>query len=455
MAISARASDTAVPSPTLLSVYESQSFSTGRPLIAGVTKNDTRVAVFIDDTLNGLAQVTNDPSGTAHFSYYPFLSLKPGIHTVVIQAEKIATSERSMSSSVITFRIWDISAPTLIAPEGGVMRFDHPARAIVAGLAKNDLTVNLHVDGMLADHLKVRNHSSGTANFAFNPKVAPGTHTVFATSTDATGRISSKTSNMVTLVVEYPLPMPTVMSVTSAGDTIVVSGVAKNGSVVEVLIDGVKDGEVAVKDHTSGTAWFAYASKALVAGDHAVVIVAHDASGKKSLSSRSRTVSVGVQTQASQETEQEPEDAVPPTESEQQPEDEKQIDTGADRPQSQSEQSGEVKGEVEKSPVDIDADTEVKTSAEPQEVSVKPMNWPLISGVVILAFLVIVFVVWYLRQKKELINKSIDRIFGETESSPSSDSKEQKREEVREEIVIKEKKAISKEPPLPPPPPSP
>ena len=88
MAISARASDTAVPSPTLLSVYESQSFSTGRPLIAGVTKNDTRVAVFIDDTLNGLAQVTNDPSGTAHFSYYPFLSLKPGIHTVVIQAEE-------------------------------------------------------------------------------------------------------------------------------------------------------------------------------------------------------------------------------------------------------------------------------------------------------------------------------------------------------------------------------
>ncbi|HLD20393.1 MAG TPA: hypothetical protein VJB93_04075 [Patescibacteria group bacterium] len=439
-----------VPVPTVLSIQEGQSFSTGLPVIAGVTKNNTRVAVFIDGTLNGLARVVSDPSGTASFSYVPFLPLKPGLHTVAVQAEVVSTAERSTRSSVITLRIWDISAPTLIAPEDGVLRFDHPARAVITGLAKNGLTVNLHNDDVFTDHVKVKNHSSGTASFAIWPKVSPGTHTVFAASTDATGRISAKRSNAVTLVVEYPLPTPTIMSLKTSADAITVAGVAKNGSIVEVWIDGVKDGESVLKDDPSGTVWFSYTSTSLVAGDHTVVIVARDGSGKKSMASRTRIVSVGV---AEQSPQGEKDDS--PSEGEQNPEQNEPVDAEDEKQSSSQQETGEVNGETEQSPVDIDAGGDVATSPQSQEVSVQPMNWPLISGVVILAFLVIVFIVWYLRQKKELINKSIDRIFGETEGLKPDIPKERKNDEGLGGIVIKEKKSLSKEPPLPPPPPPP
>ncbi len=439
-----------IPVPTVLSIQEGQSFSTGLPVIAGVTKNDTRVAVFIDGRLNGLARVVSDPSGTASFSYLPFLPLKPGLHTIAVQAEVVSTAERSMQSSVITLRIWDISAPTLIAPEDGVLRFDHPARAVITGLAKNDLTVNLHNDDVFTDHVKVKNHSSGTANFAILPHVAPGTHTVFATSTDATGRISAKRSNAVTLVVEYPLPTPTITSLKASADAITVAGVAKNGSTVEVWIDGVKDGESAPKDDPSGTVWFSYTSTSLVAGDHKIVIAARDASGKKSMESRPRIISVGVEAQSPQG-----EQDTSAAEDTQKSEQSEPADAEGEKQSSSQPDTGEVKGETEQSPVDSDDEEDVSPSPQPQEVSVQPMNWPLISGVVILAFLVIVFIVWYLRQKKELINKSIDRIFGETEGHKPEVPKEPKSNEGRDDIVIKEKKSSPKEPPLPPPPPPP
>ena len=462
-----------VSTPTIISVQNGQAFSTGLPMITGVTSNNTRVEVTIDGVVNGMAKVTNDPSGTGNFWYTPFLALRPGEHMLSVRAVGIAMNadSTSESSETLSFRIWNISAPTLLAPAGTVeMQFSHPAHVSIPGLAKNDLTVNVHLDGVFVDHFKVTNNASGTANFAIRPDVAPGRHEVHTTASDSTGRISNN-SNSIFFTVDSPLPAPTILWQTGSESTISLGGVAKNGSIIEVWIDGVKDGEVASVPHPSGTFSFAYTSSELVAGSHPVMIVAKDYAGKRSLE-KSLFASVGISDSPSgtggsevQEVPKETEEPVvieepviiedpAPVEVEdgmdQEPEGEVEGETiteedpshSADAPDGASEEPAVISDEFDEGIV-VGGDTD--------EVEVQPINWPLMLGVLILAFLVIVFIVWYFRQKQDVINKSIDRIFGETEA----DSTEGSIKTEAPKMVQEPAKKARLDPPLPPPPPPP
>jgi len=71
-----------LPTPTIYSPEMSYKTTDQSTVITGVTFNDTRVVVYIDNTFNGYATVAEDDSGVASWSYKPFLPLRYGVHTV-------------------------------------------------------------------------------------------------------------------------------------------------------------------------------------------------------------------------------------------------------------------------------------------------------------------------------------------------------------------------------------
>ena len=80
-------------SPVLTKITD---LDTLRPKIWGLAKNGSTVQVFIDYQLYGEFTVTDHASGTASFVYEPFLSLKPGVHTVYL----VAKDSRGKSSPI-------------------------------------------------------------------------------------------------------------------------------------------------------------------------------------------------------------------------------------------------------------------------------------------------------------------------------------------------------------------
>ncbi|PIP29484.1 hypothetical protein COX27_01125 [Candidatus Kuenenbacteria bacterium CG23_combo_of_CG06-09_8_20_14_all_36_9] len=67
--------------PTLLAPVVNSETIKEQPWIVGVTPNDTQVEIYLDEQLNGLAEIKNDPNGTASFRYKPKQKLTPGAHT--------------------------------------------------------------------------------------------------------------------------------------------------------------------------------------------------------------------------------------------------------------------------------------------------------------------------------------------------------------------------------------
>lgn len=92
------------PAPSILSTIVNNKTSQDRPFISGVAKNNSKVRVFIDNTLNGEFLVINHVSGTAHFNYKPFLSLKPGRHMVYTTAVDMRGKE-SVWSNIVYFNV--------------------------------------------------------------------------------------------------------------------------------------------------------------------------------------------------------------------------------------------------------------------------------------------------------------------------------------------------------------
>lgn len=91
------------PAPTLLKTIINQN-NLKRPIIAGLSKNDSRIRVFIDKKLDSEFQVDNHPSGTANFAYVPKTDLSMGNHIVYMTALDYRGKE-SLWSNIVTISI--------------------------------------------------------------------------------------------------------------------------------------------------------------------------------------------------------------------------------------------------------------------------------------------------------------------------------------------------------------
>jgi hypothetical protein len=177
------------PAPTLIAPSEKTVTGNLRPLIIGLTKASTSVKIFIDDAYNGRTETLNHLSGTANFTYKPAQNLSRGQHRVYVIAEDTA-GNISLSSIILSFKIeLPMPAPTLFKPV--VNSNTSLSRPFVVGLAKNDSKIKVYIDKKYSGEFLVKNHLSGTANFAYKPAVlARGAHSVYTVATDSRGKES-------------------------------------------------------------------------------------------------------------------------------------------------------------------------------------------------------------------------------------------------------------------------
>ncbi|MEA3398523.1 MAG: hypothetical protein U9R06_02135, partial [Patescibacteria group bacterium] len=139
---------------------------------------------------NGKTQNLIHESGTANFAYMPFLNLSIGEHTAWAIAEN-ESGRKSQISNILKFRIEEpMPTPTLFTPIANDQTTHN--RPFVVGLAKNNSLIKVYIDHQLNGEFKVKNHKSGTANFAYKPFVSlsNGGHLLYAEAVDSRGKIS-------------------------------------------------------------------------------------------------------------------------------------------------------------------------------------------------------------------------------------------------------------------------
>lgn len=108
------------PAPTIIKTVVNKGTSANQPFITGLAKNNSKVRIFIDNKLNGEFLVINDASGTAHFSYKPFLPLAPGRHMVYATAVDMRGKE-SLWSNIHYFNVGTLAAAQSAQAETGTV----------------------------------------------------------------------------------------------------------------------------------------------------------------------------------------------------------------------------------------------------------------------------------------------------------------------------------------------
>ena len=201
--------DPAPPAPTLVAPANSSHTVKTKPLITGLTKNNTWVKVFIDGTFNGQFKATNHPSGTANFAYAPFLNLKPGWHEVYVQSMD-TTGRASLPSATLRFYVeHPYPMPTLFTP---VVNEDTTVqRPWIVGVAHNDSLIRVYVDSQFNGQLMVKNSTSGTGSFAYRTfyPITAGRHTAYTIAVDPSGKASRASA-----VIEFNIATPVAVSTT-------------------------------------------------------------------------------------------------------------------------------------------------------------------------------------------------------------------------------------------------
>ncbi|OGF25752.1 hypothetical protein A2303_07195 [Candidatus Falkowbacteria bacterium RIFOXYB2_FULL_47_14] len=189
------------PAPTLIGPDGFKKIGRAKPKITGLTKSGTAVYVYIDGVYNGKTDVLADDSGTADFAYDPFLNLSKGEH-IVWAVAKDSQGNKSFISNTLKFSIeLPFPAPTLFKPVvNSGTNFEKP---YIVGLAKNDSRVKIFIDKKFFGEFDVKNHNSGTTDFAYLPflPLTEGRHMVYSVSTDKEGK-ESAWSNIVYFTVE-------------------------------------------------------------------------------------------------------------------------------------------------------------------------------------------------------------------------------------------------------------
>ena len=207
--------------PTLFTPDEKTVTGMVKPPITGLSVSGTLVHVFIDGQVNGNTGLINDPSGTANFSYRPFLNLEIGEHTAWAIAED-AAGRRSGISNILHFHIESpMPAPIMFGPV--VNNQTTATRPFITGLTKNNSLVRVFIDGRLNGEFMPESDSSGTANFAYLPflDLTNGPHMVYATAIDDRGK-ESAWSNIIYFSVTAP--QISSQAATAAAEPIAVQG---------------------------------------------------------------------------------------------------------------------------------------------------------------------------------------------------------------------------------------
>ncbi|MEA1963492.1 MAG: Ig-like domain-containing protein, partial [Patescibacteria group bacterium] len=176
------------PAPTLIEPNEDAITGKVKPVITGLTVNNTFVHVFVDGKHNGKTEILKHSSGTANFSYKPFLNLTTGWHTVWARTED-ASGRVSQTSKFLRFYIENPMPAPIVIKVDPRAKYNQP---LITGLSKNSAKIRIFINHKLNGEFLVANHESGTANFSYLPflELKPGSHIIYATAVDTRGKES-------------------------------------------------------------------------------------------------------------------------------------------------------------------------------------------------------------------------------------------------------------------------
>ena len=185
-----------LPAPTLIAPSQKTITAETKPLVVGLTSSGSLVKIYIDGVYGGKTKILTDKSSTANFALRPSFSLSRGQH----KAYAIAEDPNGKVSSVSEISLFNIElpmpAPTMLKP---VVNKNTSARQpFIVGLAKNNSKIKVYIDKKFNGEFKVKNHLSGTANFAYKPvkPLSRGNHSIYTVAVDKRGK-QSQQSNAV------------------------------------------------------------------------------------------------------------------------------------------------------------------------------------------------------------------------------------------------------------------
>lgn len=268
------ASALAAEAPMLLDPSQGQQFDSPVPAISGTAPAGSEVLVFIDDRLNGTAKVSK-----GSFSYTPFLPLGSGGHAIALQARTTPGGELSEKSPVTFIAIIPNPAPTLLVPEENTTLGQD--RVWLGGVGRNNSLIRVLVDGAERVRTQVRNHPSGTGSFGVElGGLALGEHAITAIARDSRGK-ESFVSNSVAIAVLPKTPAPVlfrpVVNADSGIERPFITGIAKNGLTVSIVIDGKHSQSIPPGQDLSGVINFAWQPRTpLDLGRHTIEAYASD-----------------------------------------------------------------------------------------------------------------------------------------------------------------------------------
>jgi hypothetical protein len=298
----------AVSIPVIDSVSSGRTGDYTYPVITGKTATNTELLIYIDGSFNGMADVYGSVYAPS-FRYEQIRALPEGEHRIMAVSRDLTSMVLSAPTKEITLSVSPyiepgtvaeqpfVPAPRLIAPNEKTVTAK--VKPLITGLSANGSFVRIFIDGAYNGKTNFVYDNSGTADFVYRPflNLARGWHKVKAYSEDSRGR-RSEWSRELSFRIEEEYPAPVVKTPKNGGKTAnkspLVSGLAKNGSEIQVFIDKKLDGKLRVEDDESGTANFSYLPfLPLRTGNHLVYAVAVDERGKESKWSEIKRFSIG------------------------------------------------------------------------------------------------------------------------------------------------------------------
>lgn len=172
--------------------------SDNTPTYTGTAGTGLTVNVIVDGTTIG----TTTADGAGNWSYTPAVALADGAHTIRAAATNAGGTSPNSNINTFTVDTTAPAAPVVTTPaNGATINFSTPA---YIGTAEPNTTVTIVVDGSAIGTTGA--NASGAWGFSQVVPLAPGSHTVRATATDAAGNTSPSSSTVTFSYVPITLP---------------------------------------------------------------------------------------------------------------------------------------------------------------------------------------------------------------------------------------------------------
>lgn len=179
-----------------------------------------------------------------------------------------------------------IPQPYFLFPRNGNQTAAN-SQPIIRGETQNDTLVEIYIDNKLMGQAKVTNGPLFTAYFTYQPanNLRSGSHQIKAIAKNKNDHNIINTSIKESLYI-IPFPAPTLFSLINESNNLILTGVAKNNSLINIYLDNQLQTSFQIINHSSGTASFSWTiNKPLTLGQHTFYATARDLAGKLSLNS--------------------------------------------------------------------------------------------------------------------------------------------------------------------------